>query len=155
MGLDAVRAVLEAASQEEADELLDDQDAFFLVDHRADEDMIIEACEDVIRSGRLGSEVLKADNPAGFQTRMTFGSRSLIVPPSTDRHLAMVRLNELLAPDYEIRVCVDSLGDDTLMFAALAPAEWRGLESRFGPAAVARRFRRFGPSLNLWTGGPA
>lgn len=94
--------------------------------------------------------MLPADDRFGFKTRLRLGSRSVIVPASTDRHLAMVKLNELLTPGYEIRFCVDSMGDDTLAFVPLAPAAWRALEREFGDA-VGRRFARFGPRPNLFT----
>lgn len=150
MGLDAIRAVLESGSPESLADLLADESVCFLVDHRADEDMIVEACEGVIQSGCLSAEVLPADDRFGFKTRMRFGSRSVIVPASTDRHPAVVKLSELLAPDYETRFCVDSMGDDTLAFVPLPPAAWRALEREFG-GAVGRRFARFGPRPNLFT----
>ena len=68
-----------------------------------------------------------------------------------DRHITLWALNHLLAPDYEVRFCVDSNGADTLAFLPLPAVEWGRLEQEFGADAVARRFYRIKGRPNLFT----
>ena len=56
----------------------------------------------------------------------------------------------MLAPEYEVRLCIDSYGGDTLAFLPLACEDWTALERQYG-AAVNRRFFKFAERPNLFT----
>src|SRR5262249_50878037 len=56
-----------------------------------------------------------------------------------DRHITICTLNDMLVPKYEIRYLVFSHGSDTAGLAALAVADWQGLE-KANAAAVAENF---------------
>jgi hypothetical protein len=49
-------------------------------------------------------------------------------------------LNEVLKPDYEIRLCANSLGSDTLAFLPLSAKQWMDLEDEFGQNKVNKLF---------------
>jgi len=55
-----------------------------------------------------------------------------------------------LAPEYEIRFCIDSNGSDTLAFLPLPVATWAELETSHGPA-VSRHFYRLAERPNVFT----
>jgi hypothetical protein len=73
-----------------------------------------------------------------------------LVEGLADRHITLHSLTQLLQPDFEIRVCVDSNGMDTLAFLPLSGADWSALESTFGDN-VGRRFRKIEKHPNLFT----
>lgn len=45
-----------------------------------------------------------------------------------DRHITICLLNEALAPDYEVRFCIDSNGSDKLAFLPLPTSTWQEME---------------------------
>lgn len=54
----------------------------------------------------------------------------------------IIALNEILQPDYEIRMWMESIGSDTLGFVFLTPDEWSALELQFGLENVKEYFMR-------------
>lgn len=122
-------------SKATAEKLLADETAVFLVDWREEDDAIAEYCERILQTGSLSAEVVEIDDDPGFTVRLTFGDRTLDVPlvgGLEDRHITLLTLNKLLHPDYEIRMCMDSHGSDTLAFLPLPSTEWVDLETQFG-----------------------
>lgn len=149
------RARIEAAIERPTDEaiaaLLDDTATVFWVDWREDEADIVRYCEDVLGTGRLSAEA-NGTNGA-YALAVVFGDRRVPVPltgTATDRHVALLALNDALAPDYEVRLCVDSADGDALAFLPLAATEWAALEARYA-GALAKRFYRLAPRPNLFT----
>ena len=45
-------------------------------------------------------------------------------------------LNKIIQPEYEIRLFMESLGNDTLAFVPLLKSEWEELEKEFGEEKV-------------------
>jgi hypothetical protein len=71
-----------------------------------------------------------------------FDGREVRVPLQVDvadRHITICALNDLLSLKFEIRFLIFSHGSDTLGFAALSVADWRGLE-KANPSVVAENF---------------
>ena len=78
---------------------------------------------DVEKLGRGIDIILKKDN------------KTLTIPyenDKTDRDITIKTLNDFIAPKYQIRVFMESLGDDTLAFTVLNSDEWKDLENEFG-----------------------
>lgn len=76
-----------------------------------------------IKLGRGIDIILKKDN------------KTLTIPyenDKTDRDITIKTLNDFIAPKYQIRVFMESLGDDTLAFTVLNSDEWKELENEFG-----------------------
>ena len=76
-----------------------------------------------IKLGRGIDIILKKDN------------KTLTIPyenDKTDRDITIKTLNDFIAPKYQIRVFMESLGDDTLAFTVLNSDEWRELENSVG-----------------------
>ncbi len=149
----AITAVLESATDATINALLDDAEAVFWIDWRQDDDSIPESCESVLRTGALSGELLSADTDRGYEVYVRYRDRRLKVPltySGADRHITLCTLNQALAPDYEIRLCVDSHGSDTLAFLPLAASEWSALEQRFGDR-VGKRFLKLTSRPNVFT----
>jgi hypothetical protein len=148
-----VEQLLTNESEEAIEALLADQDSVFLVDWREEDDAIVGYCEDILQTGDLAAEVVEVDADPGFEMYISHRGRRVKVPlvvGHEDRHITIHTLNQLLKPAFEIRVCVDSNGSDTLAFLPLSGADWSALEARFGEK-VGRRFRKVEARPNLFT----
>ena len=76
-----------------------------------------------IKLGRGIDIILKKDN------------KTLTIPyedDRTDRDITIKTLNDFISPKYQIRVFMESIGDDTLAFTVLNSDEWKDLENEFG-----------------------
>ena len=76
-----------------------------------------------IKLGRGIDIILKKDN------------KTLTIPyedDKTDRDITIKTLNDFISPKYQIRVFMESIGDDTLAFTVLNSDEWKDLENEFG-----------------------
>ena len=76
-----------------------------------------------IKLGRGIDIILKKDN------------KTLTIPyedDRTDRDITIKTLNDFISPKYQIRVFMESIGDDTLAFTVLNSDEWKELENEFG-----------------------
>jgi len=76
-----------------------------------------------IKLGRGIDIILKKDN------------KTLTIPyedDSTDRDITIKTLNDFIAPKYQVRVFMESIGDDTLAFTVLNSDEWKELENSIG-----------------------
>lgn len=151
MDVDKLIAVLESPTEEAVRALLDDNSTVFWIDWRQEDETIAESCELVLQTGRLSGELVESD--AGYEVWLRFGDRRERVPLSDsadDRHITLCTLNRVLAPEYEVRFCIDSNGSDTLAFLPLECEQWAELERRYGKA-VGQRFYRFSDRPNLFT----
>lgn len=63
--------------------------------------------------------------------------------------LPFITLNEVLKPDYEIRLCKISVGSDTLEFIPLPKSLWEQLEQEY-PDNVKKLFKNITPSSILF-----
>ena len=114
----------------------------FLVDWRDEDGAIIEYCEGVLQTGSLAAELIQADTAGGYEIFIYYLGRRVRVPLEYcvgDGHRSLCTLNDVLAPDYEVRWIVLSHGSDTLGFVALPTAAWRCLERQY-PLGVAENF---------------
>jgi hypothetical protein len=153
MDIQRVQAVLESPTEHAVRALLDDASTVFWVDWRQEDETIADACEVVLGTGRLSGELAETDTNEGYEIYIRYGGRRVRVPltySGADRHVTLCALNEALAPDYEVRFCIDSNGGDTLAFLPLPTAQWAELEQRYG-AAVGKRFHRIAARPNLFT----
>ena len=62
-------------------------------------------------------------------------NKTLTIPyedDKTDRDITIKTLNDFISPKYQIRVFMESIGDDTLAFTVLNSDEWKELENSIG-----------------------
>ena len=62
-------------------------------------------------------------------------NKTLTIPyedDRTDRDITIKTLNDFISPKYQIRVFMESIGDDTLAFTVLNSDEWKELENLVG-----------------------
>ena len=133
--------------------LFDDDSTIFWVDWREDEADIVGYCERVLGTGSLTAEWVRAATPRGSDLFISYSGRRIRVPLINgyeDRHIALCALNQVLAPDYAVRFCIDSNGSDNLAFLPLPSARWAELEDRYR-AAVSTHFYRLAERPNVFT----
>lgn len=148
-----IEAVLDDPTQARVWALMRDEAHVFWVGWRQSDETIIDACETVLRTGDLAGECVAAGQDGGYRVFIRAGARSEEVPLSyslRDRQITLRALNDFLAPEYEIRLCLDSIGGDALAFLPLASARWRELEQRF-PQALGKLFYVLTDTPNVFT----
>lgn len=149
--------LIEAALEDPTDEriwaLLRDKSYVFWVGWKQADDTIVEACESILRTGVLTGEYVEADTVGGYRIFIRNGEQRVAIPLSyslRDRHITLCALNNFLAPDYEIRLCLASAIGDTLAFMPLASTQWRDLEGRF-PKTLDKLFYALAETPNVFT----
>lgn len=153
MDINKVVAVLESPTEDAVRALLDDDTTVFWIDWRQEDETIAESCESVLQTGHLSGELVEVDTDEGFEAYLQYRDRRVKVPLSysdDDRHITLCALNRVLAPEYEVRFCIDSNGSDTLAFLPLESKQWSAFESRYGEA-VSKRFYKITERPNLFT----
>ena len=153
MNINLITAMLDSTDKPAIRALLNDRRTIFWVDAREDEAELVSYCEAVLQTGKLTAEWVGADTPRGRDLYISYSGKRVRVPlinGDEDRHIALCALNGVLVPDYEIRLCIDSNGSDTLAFLPLAIGQWAALEQRYG-AAVSQHFYRLADRPNVFT----
>ena len=95
---------------------------------------IIQYCENILKTGILSSKLEKSNNMQGFTISISYADKSLIIPyqgAGADRNTTLLSLNEIIQPDYEIRFCNHSDGQDTLQFIPLPKEIWDQLDLKY------------------------
>lgn len=154
MNLQKITAVIEAPTTEAIQSLLEDEATVFWVDWREEDDTIVEYCEVILQTGNLFAELIQVETKEGYEIYIQRGNKRIKVPLTysmDDRHITICALNEALAPDYEVRFCVDSNGGDTLAFLPLPQSTWGELERLYGEK-VSKHFYQLRAIPNLFTG---
>jgi hypothetical protein len=93
------------------------------------------------------------DAEPGFEIYVRYKDKRIKVPLTVspaDRHITICSLNEALAPDYEVRFCINSNGSDTLAFLPLPTSTWAELEEGYGER-VGQRFYKIASRPNPFT----
>lgn len=114
------------------------------VDWREDDDNIISYCEDILQTKQLSVETFDADNKRGFDTIITYKNQKISIPYKgigADRDTTIKTLNQAIQSEFEIRLCKESLGSDTLCFIPLSNEQWNKLDKKY-PEQVNQKFER-------------
>ena len=123
-------------SRENIGMLLDDRGTVFHIDWREAPLDIIDICGHRLPESTLAIAELNLEG-----VTLACGERTVAVELTetpADREAMLRACNRVLQPDYEIRVCLDSLGSDTLAFVCLRAEDWSELEQRHGARLSAR-----------------
>ena len=117
-----------------------DEEALTWVDWRDYDEDIIDYVNKKI--GNLIS-VSHQDNGKdyGDDIIISYKDKSLMIPYGEvmDRDTTIIYVNELIKPDFEIRLFIENIGSDTLGFIILDRASWEKFEKQFN-ADVSRYF---------------
>lgn len=105
------------------------------IDWKEEDENIIKYCEDILQTNELSVETLNAENERGFETIITYKGKRSQIPykgTSADRDTTIKTLNKTIQPDFDIRLCKESVGSDTLCFIPLTSSQWLEFETKYG-----------------------
>jgi hypothetical protein len=145
-------AVLASPTDDAIRALLEDDTTVFWIDWRQDDETIAKSCESVLQTGHLSGELNEVDSDEGYEVYLQQRDRRVQVPldyGGRDRHITLCALNRVLAPECEVRLCIDSSGSDSLAFLPLSCERCAAPEQRYGEA-VGQRFYRLAERPNFF-----
>lgn len=114
------------------------------IDWREEDENIITSCEGILQTQHLAVKTQNANNERGFDTIITYKNQETSIPykgAGADRNTTIIALNQTLHPEFEIRLCRESLGSDTLCFLPLTTEQWSDLDTKYSKK-VDERFKR-------------
>lgn len=130
-----IKSYVESLSDDRYYEYFEDRnDIIMTIDWREFDEDIVDYCKSILEIEDLSVITNDADNKQGFETILMYKKHRLCIPyegEGADRDTTIIYLNEILHPDYEIRLCIISLGNDTLEFLPLPTENWKALENEF------------------------
>ena len=123
------------------------------IDWREEDENIITYCEDILQTNVLSVKTNNTDNERGFETFISYKSHETVIPyqgVGADRDTTLITLNQILQPEFEIRICKESLGNDTLCFLPLSRDQWLFLDTKY-PKQVIEKFEIITPDAKMFT----
>lgn len=114
------------------------------VDWKDFDDSIVEYFNDFLpEEDHLKIELIENDKPRGVDIFLIKDGVKKAIPydeERTDRDTTLKAIQEFMAPNYQIRWYMDSLGGDTLAFCLLPTEKWLQLEKEYGTEKVTYYF---------------
>lgn len=142
MNIETIRNFL--LSPEEMRDPFWDSDELIWIDWREYEESIIEYFNKKLpNTDQIQFECVKSEKKREIDIILKKGSYLTTIPYAddyTDRDTTIKSIQEYLAPKYQIRWYLDSLGSDTLAFCIYTTEDWYKLEEEFGVDKVAYYF---------------
>ena len=137
-----VQAFLTAPVEQQ--EVFDASDALIWVDWGDEDESVLSYLNDVLpEEAQIDYECVDSETERGFDILLKKDGEAHVIPYATDaadRDTTLKAAQEYLAPTYEIRWYMGSLGSDTLAFAVLLADDWQKLEREFGAEQVTYYF---------------
>lgn len=113
-----------------------DSEAITWVDWREyDEDIISYFNDLLLQEDIVDVEIKEVELGRGVDIILKKDNKTLTIPyedDKTDRDITIKTLNDFISLKYQIRVFMESLGDDTIAFTVLNTDEWKELENSVG-----------------------
>lgn len=138
--LELIARTLAEPTREHIEALFDDRTTVIHVDWREEPLDILELIAQRLPEGVLFLSKLSSEGVTVASDERTAAVELTETP--ADRDAMLHACNEVLQPAFEVRLCVDSKGSDTLAFVCLRAQDWRDLEAdgaamraRFAPLA--------------------
>ncbi|AOA59935.1 hypothetical protein BFG52_08710 [Acinetobacter larvae] len=144
--LEQIEAYLDYATEESYLDLISGRnDIVMRVDWRELDEEIIQYCEDILNTEQLSVELVNRDHARGFDLSICYKHKKSVVPfasDAADRDTTIIALNQILQPEYEIRFCLASEGNDCLEFLPLKQSSWERLERKYGATLLQQCFAK-------------
>ena len=125
-------------------EAFDVSDALIWVDWGDEDESVLSYLNDVLpETAQIDYECTDSETERGFDILLKKDGEAHVIPYATDaadRDTTLKAAQEYLAPAYEIRWYMGSLGSDTLAFAVLPTDDWQKLEREFDAEQVTYYF---------------
>ena len=128
-----------------------ESDAVVWIDWREYDEDVVRYFNDMMENQL---EIRSIDNGRSYGDDIILqnGQKELQIPykEEMDRDVTIKYLNDFIQPHHEIRLFIESSGDDTLGFILLECDEWQRLENEFGEKAVRRYFEPINFESNMF-----
>lgn len=152
--MEYMREFLKNEDRESFDNFWENSQKLVWIDWREYDEDITNYIEGVIQSGELSGKNKDADNEMGFDIFIKWkGNEYKISYPDkegSDRDTTIKTLNKIIQPEYEIKLFMESLGNDTLAFVPLLKNEWNELEKEFGDEKVNYYFSKIDDNSKMF-----
>ncbi|MGY0395529.1 hypothetical protein [Fusobacterium sp. SYSU M8A802] len=152
--MEYIKDFLKNEDRENFDNLWENCTKLVWIDWREYDEDIINYIENVIHSGKLIGKNENADNKMGFNIIIDWNGKEYKISypneEDSDRDTTIKTLNKIIQPEYEIRLFMESLGNDTLAFVPLAKEEWKELIKDFGEEKVNYYFSKINDNSNMF-----
>lgn len=146
MTLKIARKILRETSDDSVVDFISDNYDAFIWDEYGDE---LKQWSGIAQKRSL--PLVSAEVRDGEATNYCYRGKCVLVPFKNERGdntIGVHVMGNLVYPDLELRVVVDTIGNSEYAFLPLTPQEWRELENVFGEKAVASRFTPLGTSVD-------
>lgn len=134
--LEQIESYLEQPTEEMYFDLISGRNNLLLiVDWQDNDEDIVEECADLLGLSDLKAEMRPNQQSIGFAMDIVFDQKRINVPfdaDGADRDTTLISLNKILQPEYEMRLCQASMGDDEIEFLVLPTELWGKLQRRYG-----------------------
>ncbi|MGE7693912.1 hypothetical protein ACQKNC_07305 [Lysinibacillus sp. NPDC094177] len=121
-----------------------DSEALIWVDWRDFDDSIVEYFNEyLLEEDKIKFELVENNKPRGVDIFLIKDEVKKAIPygeERTDRDTTLKAIQGFIAPKYQIRWYMDSLGGDTLAFCVLPTEKWLQLEKEYGEEKVTYYF---------------
>ncbi|MGE7691323.1 hypothetical protein ACQKMI_19195 [Lysinibacillus sp. NPDC097214] len=121
-----------------------DSEALVWVDWKDFDESIVEYFNDyLLDEDKINVEIVENDKPRCVDIFLIKDEVKKAVPydvERTDRDTTLKAVQDFIAPKYQIRWYMDSLGGDTLAFCLLPTEKWLRLEKEYGEEKVTYYF---------------
>lgn len=138
-----------------SDNFCDDSDIYDIamwIDWREEDENIINYCEEILQTEQLSVETLDAENERGFDTIITYKNQEIAIPykgNGADRDTTIKTLNRTIQSEFEIRLCKESSGSNTLCFIPLTNEQWNELGEKH-PKQMSEKFEKITTETKLF-----
>ena len=128
-----------------------DSEAIIWIDWREYDEDVVNYFNDMMDEP-IDIQTVSNGKPYGDDIVLKNGNKELQIPygDEQDRDVTIKYFNDFVQPDYEVRWCAESLGNDTLGFTVLSGAEWANLEDEFGADTVRYYFEPIDLESNMF-----
>jgi len=137
----AISHVLQNPADEAVvEQFFDNEEVLIWVDWREyEEDLISYFNQHLPEADQIHCEMINIDKPRGIDIVLSSTERKMTIPFAeevTDRDSAIRAMQAMIAPAYQIRWYMESLGNDTLAFVLMQTEQWLEQEEQFGKEKV-------------------
>ena len=120
-----------------------ENDTVIAIDWREDDEDIVKNFNQAI-GNKIAIQMENNDKPYGDDIVLTYRDKTIKIPyeEKMDRDTTIIWINELIKDDFSIRLFVESMEDDTLLFSVLPHEQWEIIEKEHGKTKLNKYFSK-------------
>ena len=147
-----IKQLIKTATAEAAEELMDDPETAFWIDRREGPENIIPACEEILKTGHLAVSNPQGAGKNALSVFVQYKNKQKKINLGysvNNKTKTLITLNQILAPDFEVRYWDAKIPARTKPFVVLATVDWNMLEKEFGKK-LHKHFHVINESTNMF-----